>query len=343
MKQKFFHEILKDEYCGLDTLKPVFMSLGPNWKHFTFDTWPPDEQEFQTYYLHSDNTLSLAPSSDSDGSMVIQHKLLEPSYSWTDAVNEHFRSATSKFMNERETWRTDPLSDTLRILGIPSAEVYAKSLAEKFQINLQLYAESPTGELTYLTQTSLGERENSNTSSWHKKEAEFIIIGWEIPAGYRLRLDWASINETLDDLHLWTVPYWDADGVLELALNATYPSSISIPVLNYASTNVSDQEIIYSNAGISNFELLQNYPNPFNCETAICYQLSVVNHVELKIFDLLARNIRTLINKNKSAGEHTVVWDGRDEIGNVVSSGVYLYQLKIGNRSLKTNKMLMMK
>ena len=348
LKQKFFHEILKEEYCGLDTLKPVIMSLGPDWKHFSFDSWPPEEQEFQTYYLHSDNTLSLAPPSDSDGSMLIQHKLLESSYSWTDAVNEHFRSTISKFNMDRKTWRSDPLPDTLRILGIPTAEVYAKSTASKFQINLQLYAESPTGELTYLSQTSLGERENSNTTSWHQKTGEFIIIGWEIPAGYRLRLDWASINQTLDDTSLWTVPYWIADGDIELAFNANNPSSISIPVLNYTSTNISDQR--FNNSKISKYKLFQNYPNPFNSSTKISYQptkqtvdlrLSAVRQVELKIYNINGKRVRTLINENKSSGNHSFVWKGEDDFGNSVSSGMYFYQLRANNNILGMNKMLL--
>ena len=77
--------------------------------------------------------------------------------------------------------------------------------------------------------------------------------------------------------------------------------------------------------------LFPNYPNPFNPETVISYQLSVVSDVELSIFDLLGRKVRTLVQQPRPAGSHAVRWDGRDAHGRALASGVYVCYLSAGD------------
>ncbi|MFC1726762.1 FlgD immunoglobulin-like domain containing protein [candidate division KSB1 bacterium] len=78
------------------------------------------------------------------------------------------------------------------------------------------------------------------------------------------------------------------------------------------------------------FELYQNYPNPFNIETGIKFSLKESGETTLKIFDIAGREIKTLVNKTLDKGLYTANWDGRNNAGDVVSSGVYLYMLKSG-------------
>ena len=75
------------------------------------------------------------------------------------------------------------------------------------------------------------------------------------------------------------------------------------------------------------FVLQQNFPNPFNPETEICYQLPEQTYVKLEIFNLLGQKVRTLLAKNIQAGYHVVSWDGKDDNGLAVVSGVYLYSI----------------
>ncbi|RMF69991.1 MAG: T9SS C-terminal target domain-containing protein [Calditrichaeota bacterium] len=91
------------------------------------------------------------------------------------------------------------------------------------------------------------------------------------------------------------------------------------------------------------FELLPNYPNPFNPETTIRYQLPEAGRVTLTIYNLLGQKVRTLVNQNRSSGSYTVVWDGRNDAGKELSSGVYLYKLKVGKAFVATRKMLYLK
>lgn len=79
--------------------------------------------------------------------------------------------------------------------------------------------------------------------------------------------------------------------------------------------------------------LLANYPNPFNNETRIAFQAPVAGPVKLKLFDGLGRLIRTLVDEEKSAGIYYASWDGRNEQGAAVASGIYFYELQGKNFS----------
>jgi hypothetical protein len=76
------------------------------------------------------------------------------------------------------------------------------------------------------------------------------------------------------------------------------------------------------------FRLFQNYPNPFNPITCIEYELAQAAQVVITIYDILGRKVIGLINENQASGKKRVRWDGKDERGITVGSGVYIYSLK---------------
>ena len=78
------------------------------------------------------------------------------------------------------------------------------------------------------------------------------------------------------------------------------------------------------------FGLGHNYPNPFNPETKIRFQLPEASYVVVRIFNTLGQEIRMLADQQYEAGHHSVGWDGKDNSGNAVSSGIYFYQLQAG-------------
>jgi len=86
------------------------------------------------------------------------------------------------------------------------------------------------------------------------------------------------------------------------------------------------------------FQLFQNYPNPFNPRTTISYSIPQSGFVELKIFNMLGREIQTLVNEFRQAGRYSFDFDASR-----LSNGVYFYQLKVGNRFSETKKMLYIK
>ncbi len=78
-------------------------------------------------------------------------------------------------------------------------------------------------------------------------------------------------------------------------------------------------------------ELLGNHPNPFNPSTTIAYKLAAASAVELQVYDLAGRRVRTLESGvSRSAGRHTVTWNGTDDTGRSVASGAYVYRVSRG-------------
>jgi phosphatidylserine/phosphatidylglycerophosphate/cardiolipin synthase-like enzyme len=90
------------------------------------------------------------------------------------------------------------------------------------------------------------------------------------------------------------------------------------------------------------FSSAQNYPNPFNPSTTIRYQIPTDASVNLIIYNVQGQKIRTLVSKEQKAGYYNVVWDGRNEAGQTVSTGLYLYRVQAGS-FVATQKMLMLK
>ncbi|UCB52972.1 MAG: VWA domain-containing protein [Candidatus Zixiibacteriota bacterium] len=92
----------------------------------------------------------------------------------------------------------------------------------------------------------------------------------------------------------------------------------------------------------NNFALFQNQPNPFNPITQISFRLPVRTHASLTVYNVTGKTVATLISREMEAGSYTVHWNGRDEAGNPVASGVYLYRLKT-REFAQTMKMVLMK
>ena len=88
--------------------------------------------------------------------------------------------------------------------------------------------------------------------------------------------------------------------------------------------------------------LHQNAPNPFNPMTTIRYELEVPGAVDLQVFDLGGRLVRTIFTGVQDAGGHEQIWRGRDQAGRPVSSGVYFYRLRAGD-DVQTKRMLLTK
>jgi hypothetical protein len=108
------------------------------------------------------------------------------------------------------------------------------------------------------------------------------------------------------------------------------------------SPEVSAIEADYPPGTISEYSLYQNYPNPFNPTTTISYSLPVNSNVKIEIFDILGKNVATIVDNYQIAGTHQAVWNGRDMAGNLVTSGIYFYRL-ITPQFSQVKKMMLMK
>lgn len=130
---------------------------------------------------------------------------------------------------------------------------------------------------------------------------------------------------------LWSVYFVTSDigwavGDYGTILKASSPSAIEI-----------DPQSISGD-----FILYDNYPNPFNPATTISYSIPKTLRVTLRVYSVSGEEIRTVVNEAESPGRHSIVWDGRNDEGRMVSSGVYIYQL-IADGAVRTKKMIFLK
>ena len=179
-----------------------------------------------------------------------------------------------------------------------------------------------------------GRTENHEVSQW-------TTVDW---VGWRL-VEW--------DLEKDSVGSWLGNGKLEGSLRfdsfqLNYQPGTSLPSgqlvfdqLAIAKAIATAVEQPTSNVPDA-VALKQNYPNPFNPETRIEYEVNKPGAVEISIFDLLGRQVRTLVSSSHPAGRYTVVWNGRDDAGRSLASGIYIYRLQAGS-TLMNKKMTLLK
>ena len=163
-------------------------------------------------------------------------------------------------------------------------------------------------------------------------------------------------DETLVKTYSWTLdenppvnadPYvnpitWDKKNIKIVAFVQDFGTSEVLQVATIARTGGIhtglNDELVLSDG----FNLEQNYPNPFNPITTISYDLPEESLVSLSIYNLMGKQVKTLVNYSQDAGKRIAVWDGTDKLGRQVSAGVYLYRIQAGEFS-QTRKMLFLK
>ncbi|HGY55589.1 MAG TPA: T9SS type A sorting domain-containing protein [Caldithrix abyssi] len=132
---------------------------------------------------------------------------------------------------------------------------------------------------------------------------------------------------------------------LAVPFETIYPEDKRIEFMSMAfdffEGKITDIKSIDAKAPLS-FELYQNYPNPFNPSTTIRYQLPKGEEVQLIIYNSLGQKVRTLVAAHLSAGTYETVWNGRNDAGQLVASGVYVYRLKAG-KNVQIRRMVFLK
>ncbi len=173
--------------------------------------------------------------------------------------------------------------------------------------------------------------------SW---QVPYMLVGWQhedpeslmVENFYFLALDSGRKGHGAFSALNMSQGFWDND-----SLEVYYLSSSNSEI------DTEEDHIILS------FKLFQNHPNPFNPSTLIpftVYGSQVIVHspihTALKIYNILGQKVRTLVDEPKRAGNYELIWDGRDDSGKEVSSGIYFYQLR-ANNFIETKKLVLIK
>ena len=159
---------------------------------------------------------------------------------------------------------------------------------------------------------------------------------WEPP---QTILDWIAYNVYRDYTIMATIPdtssiiFNPSPGIYFLTAIYEYGESVPSNIVEVTTVGTEDR------LQVQNIKL-NNYPNPFKELTVISYTLKVSGRVNIEIYDMSGQQIRTLVNENKTAGVHSVVWDGTDELGESVGSGIYFCKLNINNKPISTKKIM---
>ena len=172
------------------------------------------------------------------------------------------------------------------------------------------------------------QKEKTVVIKW-KTESEQANLGFNI---YRRKQDESKsvrINDTIingagTSASVHSYEYLDES----VEMNTTYTYKLEDVSLSGKKHFYPVEIKISVTSAIKDFSLDQNYPNPFNPETIIKYQLPKSCDVVIKIYNTPGQEIKTLINEKRNAGYHKIIWDGKDNSGQIVSTGIYLYQIK---------------
>jgi hypothetical protein len=131
----------------------------------------------------------------------------------------------------------------------------------------------------------------------------------------------------------------DGDKNLDMAVANYNSGNVSVLLnLSNASSAVEEEE----QSEISCFHLSQNYPNPFNPSTEIQFEIPRSGLVSLEIFNILGQRVRQLLADHLERGRHEIAWDGKNDNGEQLANGVYLYRITAGDFS-DAKKMILLK
>lgn len=168
-----------------------------------------------------------------------------------------------------------------------------------------------------------GAHDTYTDHTWlHQADGDPLVVQWPLPMDFTYSMSSAA--------------YTHAAGGLPVGDLNHFPSKKDEWLASGLGTDFEN------NVTPNQFTLSQNYPNPFNPSTEISFALDRASDVNLSIFNMLGQKVRTLSEGSKNAGTHTLQWNGLDDAGQSVSTGVYLYRLTSGSKSI-TKKMAFMK
>jgi len=142
------------------------------------------------------------------------------------------------------------------------------------------------------------------------------------------------INAGTPDTIGLNIPEFDLDNNPRI-----YDDIIDLGAYEWNPTISNSDEVIDN---ICNFQLLNN-PNPFNPETTISYSIPDNSNVELSIYNIKGQKVRTLVKDSIERGNHSIIWKGKNDSENSVSSGVYFYKLDVNGKTKSVKKCLMLK
>ena len=161
------------------------------------------------------------------------------------------------------------------------------------------------------------------TDRWwaHQNDDNWIVVEWPLPLDFTYSTASVAYTQSEYGLPVGDLNHW--------------PDALA----QWETLSADEDDATYTP---KTFALSQNYPNPFNPTTEISFTMDKASDISLTIYNMLGQKVRVLENALLNAGTHSYTWDGQDELGQSVSTGVYLYTLTNGSQTI-SKKMALMK
>jgi hypothetical protein len=148
--------------------------------------------------------------------------------------------------------------------------------------------------------------------------------------------------DNIDVTDVWSATYNEEDAESGIRVDSDGDGFINYILALFNQNVPTDINGDYNSNAISGYELYQNYPNPFNPATNIKFDLPEASHVTIRIYDIQGSQVKYLTNNYYTAGSHRVVWDGTNNSGEKINSGIYFYELSAGETRI-VKKMQLLK
>jgi len=259
---------------------------------------------------------------------------IKNNYSLQQAIFDEFKGTTfnNKFKVDSLVFTSDALTQPLKWAGTPVIKLDYSSSASTFcQYNFEIYEVTSTGQQRFINRANFTDR---NYSANSRRQSTFKGQGHAhmFKQGSRINIRLTNIDRVPEDNSFFgpTNPF--VLPVMKNGTNNVFLSNncyIELPIIN----NMAGGHGIFANTeeeAVNNqpytFNLSQNYPNPFNPGTMIEYTIASNEKVELKVYDLLGREIAALVNEVQVPGSYQVHFNARN-----LSSGIYFYRLNAGS------------
>lgn len=327
------------KYQYASTKFPVYNNQYWSFKHDSSNTLLRNISTPLRLYFAKNQVLRT--SSQNSGSDVIDNKITG-SYTIEQAVNDEFKGSNfnTKFKIDSSKFLSAPLTSNLQWTGTPIVKLDYKSSAQTFvQLNCQIYEVLPSGERRFINRANFTDRnyvKNSRRTATFRGQSHSHIF----QQGSRILV----IITNFDRAHTDAAFFGTNPFVLPTMKNGSHTvyftnnSYIELPIVTNLGAKV---DLVFEEDKSVNepvlFSLKQNYPNPFNPSTMIEYTIPNSQQVVLKVYDILGREVQTLVNEIQNPGSYNVMFNASS-----LSSGIYFYRLTAGNYT-EVKKMTLVK
>ena len=228
-----------------------------------------------------------------------------------------------------QTWTTILSKNFSLAEGVHQLKLFINSTG--FNINkIEIYPPETNPSINFIYPAG-GEQFSPDSIvqiKWDSRKISKVNIGFSTKGGS----NWSSIQNGVDakfGVYRWKTPEVNSSNC-KLIIAAS--DNMSVIDTSKSAFSIGTVNSVYKDVKApSYFSLSQNYPNPFNPSTTINYHVPNEGLVIIKIYNLLGKEIKTLVNEKKYPGEYKTVWNGKDLYGNDAPSGIYFYSIYSGN------------